>query len=830
VDGEIEGKILAVHSSLFTRTMEFPVTSFSDLIRDRTLLGDGAMGTMLQKAGIAAGSCPELINVQDPETIRAIHRAYIQAGADIITTNTFGGTSVKLGAYGLADRTEELNEAGVRIAREAADGRVLVAGSIGPTGRFVTPVGDMTFDEAMDIFTRQAGVISSAGADLILLETFSDIKEIRAAVIAARSVTDIPILANMTFEPSGLTLLGSSPEAAAVTLEAAGADAVGSNCGLGPEGILKVLIRMSSVTDLTLLAIPNAGMPRLVDGKTVFPATPVQMAEPVPDFLGAGASVIGGCCGSTPDHIRLMREALDAAGSRADRVLTDPGATRLSSRGSVLFVGGISPLRAIGERLNPTGRKKLAESVREGRFDPYRDEAARQVEAGAQMLDVNVGVPGIDEEQAMVQAVLAVQQSVSVPLSIDSPRPEVLKAGLAAADGKVLINSVTGERDSLEKVLPLARRYGAAVLGLTLDNNGIPSRAQERLEVARRIRDAARQAGIPDRDILIDCLTLSAGAEQDKVAETLKALTLVREELNLGTVLGVSNVSFGLPSREYLNAAFLAMAAGAGLSAAIVNPFHETSMGILASSRVILNQDRQASGYITLYSSPAEGPETPSSDIQGEEEVLKLAVIQGHPDRAGELAEALLRQGKEPMALGEEVLIPAMSEVGERFARNEYFLPQVMMSARAMKAAFAPVKKAMKGMDVPKRGTILMATVEGDIHDIGKNIVITLLENHGYEVIDLGKNITAAEIAGEAARGGISAVGLSALMTTTMVRMKEAVTAIRDAGLKVPVVVGGAAVTPQYADEIGAQGYARDATEAVNVFTELIRSGDQDVL
>ncbi|UCF88544.1 MAG: homocysteine S-methyltransferase family protein [bacterium] len=802
------------------------MSAFLDLIRDRSLLCDGAMGTMLQEAGVAAGICPELLNVQDPDTIRSIHRAYIEAGADIIETNTFGGNAAKLSSYGIEDRTEELNRAAVRLALEAAGGRALVGGSIGPTGRFVAPVGDMTFDEAVGIFSRQAAAIAEAGAHLILLETFTDIKEIRAAVIAVRSVTDIPILALMSFEPSGQTLLGSSPEAAAVTLEAAGADAVGSNCGLGPDGVLEVLRRMSSVTHLPLVAMPNAGMPRLVGDRTVFPASPAQMTEHIPEFLGIGTAVIGGCCGTTPDHITAMRHTLDASGKRSDRILTDPGATRLSSRGSVLFVGGASPIRVVGERLNPTGRKALAQSVRDGKFDPYREEAARQVQAGAQMLDVNVGVPGIDEERAMVEAVLAVQQAVAVPMSVDSPRPEVIEAGLKAADGKVLINSVTGEKESMEKVLPLAKRYGAAVLGLTLDNSGIPPTAEGRLAVARRILDAARRAGIPDQDLLIDCLTLSAGAEQERVVQTLKALSMVRSELKLNTVLGVSNVSFGLPTRHYLNAAFLAMAAGSGLSAAIVNPLDEISMGILASARVILNQDRQASGYIALYSGTVEKKKTASAAEVGEEEALGLAVVEGHPERARELAQDLLSKGTDPMAIGESILIPAMSEVGERFARNDYFLPQVMMSARAMKAAFEPVREAMKGMDVPSRGRILMATVEGDIHDIGKNIVITLLENHGYEVVDLGKNIPADEIAREAGKGQVDAVGLSALMTTTMVRMKEAVEAIRETGLTVPVVVGGAAVTRDYAAEIGAQGYARDATEAVDVFSRLIAKGN----
>ncbi len=799
------------------------MSTFRDLIKSRTLLCDGAMGTTLQESGLPAGVCPELLNVEDPETIRRVHTAYVEAGADIVETNTFGGNRVKLSAFGLENRIEELNRHGVRIAREAARGKALVGASLGPTGRFLAPVGDMDFEEALDIFTQQAAILADAGAELLILETFTDVKEIRAAAIAVRSVTDLPLLALMTFEPSGLSLLGSSPEAAAVTLEAVGVDAVGSNCGLGPEGILAVLRRMSSVTELPLVAMPNAGMPRLMGGKTVFPATPEEVASHVGEFLGAGTAIVGGCCGTTPSHIRRMREQIDGGASPTDRVLTDPAATRLSSRRSVLFVGGASPLRTVGERLNPTGRKALAESVRAGRFDPYREEAARQVEAGAQMLDVNVGVPGIDEARAMFEAVVAVQQAVPVPLSVDSPKPEVLEAGLRAADGKVLINSVTGEEESLARVLPLARKYGAAVLGLALDNQGIPATAEGRLAVARRILDRARLLGIPDRDVLLDCLTLSAGAEQDKVMETIRALVLVRGELGLNTVLGVSNVSFGLPSRENLNAAFIAMAAGAGLSAAILNPFHTASMGIVAASRVLLNQDRQASAYIRLFADSPGGETGPTPSSASAEDLLGNAIIEGHPEKAREIAERLLERGTPPMELGEEVLIPAMSEVGERFARNEYFLPQVLMSARAMKAAFEPLREAMKGQDIPSRGRILMATVEGDIHDIGKNIVITLLENHGYEVVDMGKNVPAQSIVDEARERKVQAVGLSALMTTTMVRMREAVESMRAAGLKLPVVVGGAAVTADYAREIGADGYARDATEAVSVFSGLIQ-------
>ncbi|MDF1536977.1 MAG: homocysteine S-methyltransferase family protein [bacterium] len=799
------------------------MSRFKDLIKNRTLLCDGAMGTMLQEAGLAPGECPELLNVHSPERVRSVHRAYIDAGADIIETNTFGGSRVKLSSFGLEDRTEELNEAAVRVAKEASSGDALVAGSVGPTGRFLHPVGELGFDEAVSIFAQQAAALAGAGADLIILETFSDIKEIRTAVIGAREVTDIPVVALMTFEPSALTLLGSSPEAAAVTLEAVGADAVGSNCGLGPEGILEVLRRMATVTELPLVAMPNAGMPRLEHGRTVFPASPEEMVQPFGEFLGIGTALLGGCCGTSPAHIARMRRELDTIPGRSDRILTDPSATRLSSRSSVLFVGGASPIRAIGERLNPTGRKTLAQAVREGRFDPYREEAARQVEAGAQMLDVNVGVPNINEEQAMEDALTAVGQVVSVPLVIDSPRPEVIEAGLKAVDGKALINSVTGEDKSLEKILPLAKKYGAAVLGLTLDGNGIPDTAEGRLAIARRIHSAALKAGIPGRDVLIDCLTLSAGAEQERVAEALRTVSLIRKELGLNTLLGVSNISYGLPSREFLNAAFLSMAARAGLSAAIVNPFDKISMGLLAASRVILNQDRHAADYISLYGGgPSTGGTVSTRDDEDREGALGRAVVNGHPEKAGELAVALLDQGYGPMEIGEKILIPAMSEVGERFARNDYFLPQVLMSAKAMQSAFKPLREAMKGQDLPSAGRILMATVAGDIHDIGKNIVITLLENHGFEVLDLGKNVPSDELVREASRPGVDAVGLSALMTTTMVHMKNAVKALRAAGLEVPVVVGGAAVTQEYAGEIGADGYAGDATGAVKVFLELL--------
>jgi len=800
------------------------VKDFKKSLQNKTLLCDGAMGTMLQDSGLDVGQCPEFLNIENPSGITSIHRTYVDAGADIIETNTFGANRIKLGSYGLESSIAEINEAAARCALDAAGGKAFVAGSVGPSGRFLPPTGDLDFNEAVDVFSQQIDALVRAGVHLIILETFTDIKELRAAVIGAKQVTSIPIVTTMTFEPGGSSLLGSSPEAAAVTLESLGVDAVGANCGLGPDGILEMIRRMASATALPLVAQPNAGMPRLIDGKTVFPASPEDMAEFIDQLQETGAGIIGGCCGTTPEHISLMREMLRGS-TVSSRLLTDPGATRLSSRQKVVFIGGNSPIRAIGERLNPTGRKTLSESIRQGNFDPYREEAARQEEAGAQILDVNVGVPGIDEAHAMTEAVLAVSQATGLPLVLDSPRPEVIEAGLKVADGKVLINSVTGEEESLSNILPLARKYGAAVIGLTLDDKGIPATAEERVAIAGKILKRARAEGIPESDIIIDCLTLSAGAQQEEAMETVRALSMLREELGLNTLLGVSNISFGLPAREYVNAAFLAMATSAGLSAAIVNPFHETSMGILAASRVILNQDIQAREFIARHTGSASGA-SPVDDKESisAEKALHLAVVDGQPDNARSLAEDLLAAGAIPMEIGEEILIPAMSIVGEKFASNEYFLPQVIMSARAMKAAFEPVRAALKGLDLPSRGKILLATVEGDVHDIGKNIVITLLENHGFEIIDLGKNVPADEIVLKTKNEKCHAIGLSALMTTTMVKMKEAVESIRAADLSIPVVVGGAAVTTDFADEIGADAYASDATEAVTIFLGLLEN------
>jgi 5-methyltetrahydrofolate--homocysteine methyltransferase len=790
---------------------------FLQSIRERVLVLDGAMGTMLQERGLKPGQSPEELNLGMPEVVAGVHREYVEAGADIIVANTFGGSRTKLAHYGLEGELGEINARAVAIAREAAGERAYVGGSIGPTGRFVEPVGDASFDEMCDIFREQAEALIGAGADFITFETFLDIKEIRAGIIAVREISrDIPIVAQLTFDDNGRSVLGTPPEAAAITLEAAGADIIGSNCGLGVDGIYEILAAMRRVTRLPLICQANAGLAQLKEGKTVFPATPQDMVAYHDRLLELGVRIIGGCCGTTPAHIRAMREAL-AGRDQSWRECGPPrGVTFLSSRGGHAVIGGESPVAIIGERINPTGKKGFAAELAEGKVSYIRREAMEQVAAGASLLDVNVGAPGIDEPAAMERAVFCASGAVNVPLVLDSSNPAALERGLKAADGKVLVNSVSGEEKSISRVLPLIKKYGAAVIGLTLDEGGIPETGEGRAAVAEKILAAAEKAGIAADNLVIDCLTLTVSAEQKRARETLRAIRLVKERLRLSTVLGVSNISFGLPRRPLISSTFFAMAMEAGLDAAIVNPKEEAMMDSWRSAMVLLNRDPKAAAYIEAYKGTAattgEPPREMPLDIRGR---LATAVINGDRENIVPLVEEALREGLSPLAVSNEGLVPGLEEVGRRFECNQFFLPQVMSSADTMQAAFARLKEEMKGASFESRGKILMATVEGDIHDIGKNIVCTLLENHGFEVIDLGKNVPAERIISAALEHRVDAVGLSALMTTTMAEMENVLGRLKGAGIKTFTMVGGAVVTQEYADEIGADLYAKDALEAV---------------
>ncbi|MGE5553791.1 MAG: homocysteine S-methyltransferase family protein [Betaproteobacteria bacterium] len=792
------------------------------------VLLDGAMGTRLMAAGLRPGECPETWNTARPEDVREIHRAYLEAGARVVTTNTFGGNRRKLAAYGLGGAVAELNRAAAQLAREAvaaAGGDALVAGDVGPTGEFVEPFGPLAFAEAYDLYREQIKALAAGGVDFILLETFSDLGEARAAALAARDV-GVPVACTFTFDAHGRTLLGADPETVAVVLEGLGAVFVGANCSLGPQELVPLVRRMVAVARGPVAVQPNAGLPRLEGGRAVYPQGPEEFGRAGEELLGAGAWLVGGCCGTTPEHIRALRRAVQAAGKgRALRVAGGPRRTWLAGPGGVVAIGPEEPLVVIGERLNPTARKRLAEAVRAKEFGVYRDEAKAQVAAGAKVLDLNVGVPGVDEPAAMRAAVAAVEAAVPVPLSVDSANAQALAAGLAIFHGRALLNSVNGKEKVLAEVLPLARRYGAAVLGLTLDERGIPPRAEERLEVARRIVAAAEAAGLRREGLLIDCLVLAAGAQQAEVAETLRAVRLVREELGVGTVLGISNVSHGLPGRSLLNATFLAMALASGLDAAIVNPLDNRVWEVLRAGAVLVNRDRHARVY--LATQPAE--EAPAAQKAADETkaagdwaaALYQAVVEGEAEKTPNLV-AKVAATAPPLEVVNRVVVPALAEVGRRYETGEYFLPQLMLSAEAARAAFAALKPLLaQGGVTTTQATVVLATVEGDIHDIGKNIVAVMLENHGFRVVDLGRDVPAARVVEAARKEQAEVVGLSALMTTTMAGMGKVIEALRQAGVPAKVMVGGAVVTEDFARQIGADGYGRDAVAAVRLAKEL---------
>lgn len=780
-------------------------------MQKRITILDGAMGTMLQAAGLKPGQRPETMSITDPGVVEAIHRRYVDAGAQMILSNTFCANAHKLSGTGFT--VEEVVQASVCAALRAAEGKAIVALDIGPVGELLEPLGTLSFDEAYNLFAQMLRAGEKAGAQAVFFETFSDLGELRAGILAARENTKLPVYASMTFEQTGRTFLGCSAGAAAMALDGLGVQAIGLNCSLGPEQAAPILQEMRDYTDLPLILKPNAGLPDPITGG--YDTDPKRFAHACDKLASLGAAYIGGCCGTTPEYIA----ALSSVMSGKEAVWQAEKKHGVCSASGVCAFG--QGIRVIGERINPTGKKRFRQALLEGDMNYIAAQAIEQEEAGAQILDVNVGLPGIDEADMMRRAVTAISGVSSLPLQIDSSNPAAIDAGLRAAPGKCLVNSVNASEDSLAQILPIAKKYGAAVVGLTLCGGGLPETAEERVDYARRILNAALKAGIAREDVAIDCLTLTVSAQQEQAAETLKAVRRVRSELGLETVLGVSNISFGLPQRQSVTAAFLAQAIACGLTMPIVNPNQKEIMDTILSCRVLSGEDAGAAAYIAAQA--GERNEKATTSAHGMAITLEEAVMKGMKAEAGVLAAQMLME-KEPLCIVEEHLIPALDEVGSRYESQEIFLPQLLNAAAASGEAFEKIRAAMQadGHAEEAKGPLIMATVEGDIHDIGKNIVITVLENYGYRVIDLGRDVPPQCIVDAARKYGAKAVGLSALMTTTVPGMEKTIRLLRSEGVEVPVIVGGAVLTPDYAEKIGADYYAKDAKQCADIVRTLL--------
>ena len=797
------------------------------LAGDAFLLFDGAMGTELQARGLAAGELPELLCLTHPEVVTEVHAAYVAAGADVVTTNTFGANADKLGG---AATVEEVFSAAVACARAA--GARYVAADLGPTGQLLAPMGTLAFDDAYELFARQVRAAVAAGADLFVIETMADLAEAKAALLAVRENSELPAFVTMTFQEDGRTFLGTTPEVAALTLSSLGAAAVGINCSLGPAEVAPLAERMAPWARCPLMVQANAGLPHVVDGVTVFDIGPEEYAAAVSGMLDAGVTVVGGCCGTTPAHIAAER-ALLASRTPVRRELPDRFAVCGPQRVTSLAPGAVG---VIGERINPTGKRKMKEALRSGNHDHVIAEAIAQERAGAQILDVNAGLPEIDERAVMCRLVDELLGVTTLPLQIDASDPAVIEAAVRSYPGKALINSVNGKEESLAAVVPLAARYGCALVGLTLDEDGIPATAAGRLAVARKIVAATDAAGIPRADVVIDCLAMAASTDQSAPRTILEAIRLVKAELpGVRTVLGVSNISFGLPFRPLVNATFLAAAFGAGLDLAIINPGVRRMMDVVDSWRVLSGEDEAARFYVEHYAERSDAAPTAAPSEKGEQTEKDAALPTDPVERArrlvldgrgGPMVDAMreVLLAHDAMYAINEVLVPALDEVGRRFEAGTFFLPQLMASAEAAKAGFEVVRAAGEkdGAPAADKGAVVVCTVRGDIHDIGKNIVRMLLENYGFEVIDLGRDVAPETVADAVVERHVRLAGLSALMTSTVPAMAETIELLRERAPWCKVVVGGAVLTPEYAEMVGADFYAKDATETARIAGEVL--------
>lgn len=779
---------------------------FKKLMEKEFVCLDGAMGTMLQAKGLKMGETPEVLNIENPQLLIDIHSMYINSGADIIYANTFGANRYKLADCGYS--VKEIIEAGISNARKACStSETLVALDIGPIGQLLEPTGTLTFEEAYDIFKEQ--IVSGVDCDLIVFETMTDLYELKAAVLAAKENSDKPVVCTMTFEENMRTFTGCSISSMALTLESLGVDAIGVNCSLGPAELYPVVEELCKWTNLPVIVKPNAGLPDPLTNE--YNITPEEFAELMCDLIPLGVKIFGGCCGTTPEFIKALKKIL--RNKKYAKINNDIPAACCTPSNTVI----INRPRIIGERINPTGKKRFKAALLEGDIDYILGQAIEQVNAGADILDVNVGLPGIDEKDMMVRAVKALQSVTDVPLQLDSTIPEVLEAALRVYNGKPIVNSVNGEEKSLRTVLPLVKKYGAAVVGLCLDENGIPKTAEGRFNIAKKILDRALAMGIRREDVYIDCLTLTVSAEQEAAMQTLNALERVKNELGLKTVLGVSNISFGLPERELITRNFLMMALTKGLDLPIINPNTDSMTAAVRSYNLLVGYDKNSVEYIASYGSSEKN----TLKINNSEKItvdLPYALENGLKSEGARLTKDLLKE-RDPMDIINDILIPALDKAGSEFETGKIFLPQLILSAGVAQACFEVLKThfAQTGEKSVSKGKIIVATVKGDIHDIGKNIVKVLLENYGYEVIDLGKDVDYQTVVDCAVKNNVHLIGLSALMTTTLVSMEKTIKLLHENDVDCKIMVGGAVLTPEYAKQIGADFYAKDAKESCDI-------------
>lgn len=802
--------------------------NFIDYLKNNILLFDGAMGTMMQKKGLLLEELPETLNMTHPESILDIHKEYVQAGSDVVSTNTFQASEYKLQGCGYT--VEEIVTSAVQIAKRS--GARYVALDIGPTGQLLEPLGSLTFDGAYEQFKRQMVAGEKAGADVILIETVADLYEAKAAILAAKENTSLPVIVSLTYQADGRTFTGTDPVTGTITLQSLGVDALGLNCSMGPGELLPIVEKVLKYSNVPVIVQANAGLPHIEGEQTVYDISPEKYATYVKEMLSMGVRLIGGCCGTTPEFIRKLSELV---GNHPPVETIPERVTAVTSSTKTVVLD--HKVTVIGERINPTGKPKLKEALRTNHMEYVLGEAIDQAKNGADVLDINVGLPEIDEPAVLRATVKSVQNVCNLPLQIDSADIGAIEAGLRACNGRPLVNSVNGKKESMEKLFPIVKKYGAVVVGLTLDETGIPETAEGRFAIAEKIVNTAASYGIPREDILIDCLTLTASAQQSGVLATLEAIQMVKSRLGVKTVLGVSNVSFGLPNRPLMNSIFLAAALGAGLDAPILNPMSPDMMRAIDTFRVINCQDLGSVKYIEKYAelklevkSTAGTPlsatsvtsavpsESPVSDF----DKLIDMIIDGRKEESAAAVKRLL-ENTDPLLIIDECFVPALNTVGKGFETGEIFLPSLMMSAEAVKACFDVIRD-VKGKDGAQsnKGLVVLATVQGDIHDIGKNIAKMLLENYGYEVVDLGKDVPIEAVVQAAKEHNAKLVGLSALMTTTVKNMKHTISALREAGLECQVMVGGAVLNPEYAEFVGADYFVKDARDGVEVAKNLL--------